>query len=374
MQPRALIAVITTTVIGGFAVAAPAAMAGKPGGKTSTSTCHKSCPAPSPSPTPTQPPADTTAPAVAFASPAAGSTLAGTTNIAGSSSDNVSVSRVDVRVDAGSWQAVAGTSSWTFSWDTTTVADGSHDLTVRATDSSGNTSTASRSFTVTNSTGSTGGGSTGGGSTGGGSTGGGSTSAPNTQGSWVSPEGVHINVNSSGSWTIAQVYSMLTANARDLDVLGPLYTINLQDSQSSMTTVGYQVTNGVPSNFHATTWLKGVSSTFANWPDYIFAHEFGEAWTQYYYAMKHGGSWASWEQMRYDQSTYNGTTYPYLIDDPRLGGSQTWDPREMIADDYRLLFGSSAAISERNASINTVITDPRNQPGLANWLLQQWAQ
>ena len=45
----------------------------------------------------------------------------------------------------------------------------------------------------------------------------------------------------------------------------------------------------------------------------------------------------------------------------------------MIADDYRLLFGSSAAISERPTSINTTITDPRNQPGLDTYLLQQWA-
>src|SRR3954453_12811857 len=97
VQPRTLVAGIPTTVIGGSALAAPAAMAGKPGG--STSTCHKSCPAPSPSPSPTTPPPDTTAPGAAFGSPAAGATVSGSTTVSGTASDNVSLSRVDVQVD-----------------------------------------------------------------------------------------------------------------------------------------------------------------------------------------------------------------------------------------------------------------------------------
>ena len=94
---------------------------------------------------------DTTAPAVAFSAPAAGSTVSGGVNVTGTSSDNVSVASVAVQVDGGAWQAVSGTTSWSWSWNTAGSANGTHTLTARATDSSGNTSSASRSFTVSNS-------------------------------------------------------------------------------------------------------------------------------------------------------------------------------------------------------------------------------
>jgi hypothetical protein len=44
----------------------------------------------------------------------------------------------------------------------------------------------------------------------------------------------------------------------------------------------------------------------------------------------------------------------------------------MIADDYRMLFGTPAAISEAKY-INPYIADPRNVPGLRDWFINTWA-
>lgn len=63
-----------------------------------------------------------------------------------------------------------------------------------------------------------------------------------TQGTWVSPEGATINVNSAGSWTIAQIYKMIKDNAAapgDFATIAPHLTVFVQDTYSSQTTMGY---------------------------------------------------------------------------------------------------------------------------------------
>src|SRR5207245_2263918 len=105
-------------------------------------------------------------------SPASSSGVAGSVAVTGSASDNVSVASVAVAVDGGAWQPASGTGAWSWTWTTTGLPDGPHTLAVRATDGSGNATSTSESVTVAN-------------------------NAPATQGSWVSPEGVTINVNSA---------------------------------------------------------------------------------------------------------------------------------------------------------------------------------
>ena len=304
---------------------------------------------------------DTTPPTVQFSSPSGGSLLSDVTTFTGTASDDTSVAKVEYSVDnAATWSLASGTTNWSFNVDTTTLSNASHTFSVRASDSSGNIGTTSGTWAVSNATY--------------------PRTAPTTQGTWVSPERVTINVNTVNTylntgqlWTIADVYKLLLANARDLDVIGPHYTINVQDTYASMTTVSYSVSQtGTYSNWSGTSWLKASPSTFANMPDYVFTHEFGHAWAQYWWAMYHQADWSPYTAMRLDGTTYNGVTYQYLGQDPRLNTSQTWDEREIIADDYRLLFGSAKAISERPYNINSVIVDPRNQPGLMDWLLNTW--
>ena len=287
--------------------------------------------------------ADATSPSISISKPTAGASVAGTVSVAGTASDNVSLANVTVQVDGGAWQTASGTSSWSWSWNSAAVANGTHTLTARATDASGNWKTTSVSVTVSNSSGSTG-------------------SAPNTQGSWTSPEGVKINVNSSGPWTINQIYSILTANAYELSLIGPHLTINVQDTTASQTS-----TSGSGSTFQAVMYLKGVSSTFASHPDSQETHEYGHAWSLYHLYTQNGGSWTRYLNARWSSSDGSVT----LASDSRTGTSYTWNPSEILADDYRLLFGTAAAQSLNH--LNAYIVDPRQQAGLKSWLINHFA-
>lgn len=54
------------------------------------------------------------------------------------SSEDVFLSRVEVRVDESSWQDMSGgPTSWTYSWDHSALGDGEHDISARAKDGSG---------------------------------------------------------------------------------------------------------------------------------------------------------------------------------------------------------------------------------------------
>jgi poly(3-hydroxybutyrate) depolymerase len=97
-------------------------------------------------------PIDTVPPTISIAMPTNGSTVAGTTSIAGSASDNVGVTAVAVAIDGGSYMAATGTSSWSYAWTTSTVANGSHSITARASDAAGHTATATVTVMVANST------------------------------------------------------------------------------------------------------------------------------------------------------------------------------------------------------------------------------
>ena len=95
------------------------------------------------------PAADTTPPTVAISSPVSGATVAGAMQILGSATDNVGVTSIQFSVDN---QAVASAtvSPFCFSWNTTSVGNGTHTLTVTASDAAGNAEAASVSVSVNN--------------------------------------------------------------------------------------------------------------------------------------------------------------------------------------------------------------------------------
>src|SRR3989344_5769691 len=99
---------------------------------------------PTPSPT-----TDTTAPTVSLTTPANGATVSGTTTISATASDSVGVTSVEFYVDS----VLKGTdtiSPYTFSWDTTTAANGAHTIAAAARDAAGNTKTSSIIVNVNN--------------------------------------------------------------------------------------------------------------------------------------------------------------------------------------------------------------------------------
>jgi hypothetical protein len=97
-----------------------------------------------------EPTPDTTAPATSITSPSNGATVSGTVSVTATASDNVGVTSVEFYVD-GVLAATDSSSPYSFSWNTTGVANGSHSLSSKAYDAAGNAGTSSTvSVTVNN--------------------------------------------------------------------------------------------------------------------------------------------------------------------------------------------------------------------------------
>ena len=81
-------------------------------------------------------------PSVSILSPTDGAAVSGPIVVSGTSGDDVGVSSVSLRIDGGAPIALSTAGTWTYPWDTT-GADGTHQLTVTATDTAGQTSSQS---------------------------------------------------------------------------------------------------------------------------------------------------------------------------------------------------------------------------------------
>ncbi len=90
-------------------------------------------------------------PTVALAAPAGNAMLSGTVRVEAAASDDRRVDKVEFLVD-GAVKATLTAAPWTWDWSTGTVANGTHSLSVRATDDAGNvTTSAERTVDVGNS-------------------------------------------------------------------------------------------------------------------------------------------------------------------------------------------------------------------------------
>jgi Big-like domain-containing protein len=95
---------------------------------------------------------DTTPPSTSITAPANGATVSGTITATASASDDVGVTKVELYVD-GALKATDTASPYSFTWDTTGVANGGHSLASKAYDAAGNVGTsATVSVTVSNGT------------------------------------------------------------------------------------------------------------------------------------------------------------------------------------------------------------------------------
>jgi hypothetical protein len=299
---------------------------------------------------PTAPPApvaDTVAPAVRITSPAAGSQVAGPFTVSGTASDDIGVARVDVRSDGGAWATASGTTSWQRSLDASSWSAGTHVVEARSVDGAGNVSPpVSVSVQVAAPAPPP--------------PSGDPSVAPDTQGTWTSPEGAVIEVATAGPFTIRGVYRLLLENsaaAGDLAVIAPNLTIRVQDTYVDSATTTAVGSPGAYTSVRSTLWLKGIDSTFSLLPDAQFAHEYGHAWTMHHLYLAEGGDWAPYLQAR------------GLAGDNRLDTSYRWSRGEIVAEDYRLLFGSPAAVAQRPAHMNADIAAPADVAGLREFLL-----
>jgi hypothetical protein len=90
----------------------------------------------------------TAVPSVAISSPASGATVSSTVTVSGTASDSISLSSVQVAVDGGTYSNASGTTSWSFTLNTSSLSNGSHTLTAKATDAA-NSSATSAPLTIT---------------------------------------------------------------------------------------------------------------------------------------------------------------------------------------------------------------------------------
>jgi len=134
----------------------------------------------------------------------------------------------------------------------------------------------------------------------------------------------------------------------------------VQTTYNTFTTTSAGTSGGVYTSFNATLYLDARSnSLLLTRPDATIAHEYGAVWSMYHLYLTEQGSWTPWLQAR------------GLLGDPLLDSSDVWSKGEMIADDYRMLFGTPAAQSEMGY-VNPAVPDPRTVSGLRDFFVDVW--
>ena len=93
---------------------------------------------------------DTVAPDVSITAPAAGSTVFGAVNVQAAASDNVGVAGVVFQIDGVTQGPAQNSPPYALTWDSASVANGTHSIAAIATDAAGNARTATISVVVSN--------------------------------------------------------------------------------------------------------------------------------------------------------------------------------------------------------------------------------
>ncbi|HCL56610.1 MAG TPA: hypothetical protein DHW82_06330, partial [Spirochaetia bacterium] len=91
---------------------------------------------------------DTGLPSIEFINPTVDQKVSGLVSFIGKTSDNIGVTLVEYKIDNGSYSPASGTLVWYFVLDTSSLSEGSHTMTIRATDGHGNSSEEQQTFIV----------------------------------------------------------------------------------------------------------------------------------------------------------------------------------------------------------------------------------
>jgi len=87
------------------------------------------------------PTSDTTPPTVSITSPAPSATVSGNVNVTATATDNVSIAKVQFKVDGTNTGPSLTAAPYAYTWNTTTFSAGNHSITAVATDGAGNSAT-----------------------------------------------------------------------------------------------------------------------------------------------------------------------------------------------------------------------------------------
>ena len=130
-------------------------------------------------------------------------------------------------------------------------------------------------------------------------------------------------------------------------------TIRFGYGDSSATSSGAQETNGVYSNYGAVVQIGWAS--WLNTGQQALFHEYGHAWSLYYAFI-----------VQQDPTLSSYLAARGLSGDTRVNSSYGWSAREMIAEDYRELFGSAPA--KGGGQMNPDVPLAEDVPGLRDFL------
>lgn len=132
----------------------------------------------------------------------------------------------------------------------------------------------------------------------------------------------------------------------------PDVTVRLDITSGGITNSLTVYSNGVPVDYRASSsiswlgWLAGGNELF---------HEYGHAWSGYYSKM-----------ILNDPELVGYQKARGIYADPRVNSSYCWKPGEMIAEDYKQLFGSPDA--QGSAQCNREVPLAKDVPGLKEYL------
>lgn len=169
--------------------------------------------------------------------------------------------------------------------------------------------------------------------------------------SYTGPSGLRVETYSDAV-APQEIYNELM-----LGLVGPearYITVRFDLDQNAQTAAGWQGAPGSYSNYSAAIYA-GLSF-WLDAGDQGLAHEYGHAWSYYFdRIVQQEPGFASYLAAR------------GVAGDARVGTEYMWYPAEMIAEDYRELFGSDNA--KLAWQMNSDIPAPENVPGLRDWFL-----
>jgi hypothetical protein len=122
--------------------------------------------------------------------------------------------------------------------------------------------------------------------------------------------------------------------------------------RTNHTSASWGGTAGSYSGYKATVYSSFL--TFSDDGAASLFHEYGHAWTLYYATI-----------VQQDDTLAAYLKARGVYGDTRLGSDVYWQPREMIAEDYRQLFGIPTAAARPQA--NSAIPPAANVAGLKEW-------
>lgn len=139
----------------------------------------------------------------------------------------------------------------------------------------------------------------------------------------------------------------------------PVTTVRFAYGTSSWTSTGVVEVDGAYRDFHANVYVT-YGSWLGGW-DQTLSHEYGHAWSLYHSYMTQG-----------DDTMAGYLEARGLAGDDRVDSSYVWGRRELIAEDYRQLFGSPNAQARPQA--NREIPPAADVPGLREYLADVFTQ